>query len=87
MLCQQLICPGCDNRRTCRDCDERIHGVHQPLAIIAAPCQFCGLREATVECLDCPAYLCEVCPSSCGENPGPHEEPNALVTISRYFGR
>jgi len=57
----ELICPGCDNRRTCRDCDERIHGVHQPLAIIAAPCQFCGLREATVECLDCPAYLCEAC--------------------------
>ena len=71
---QQLICPGCDNRRTCRACDDRIHGTHEPLAIITAPCQFCGLRDATCECLECPSYLCEVCPSPWAETLERHDQ-------------
>jgi hypothetical protein len=56
-----FMCPGCDDMRLCKTCDDHKHGHHMRTNIIEVPCDFCGLREAEVACYDCPAKACAAC--------------------------
>uniref|UniRef100_A0A7S1NVY3 B box-type domain-containing protein n=1 Tax=Eutreptiella gymnastica TaxID=73025 RepID=A0A7S1NVY3_9EUGL len=57
----EIICPGCDNKKMCRYCDDAIHKCHKPKGVLGSGCEFCGLRGATIQCLDCPNRLCAPC--------------------------
>eukprot|EP00669_Euglena_mutabilis_P014156 TRINITY_DN91_c0_g1_i1.p1 TRINITY_DN91_c0_g1~~TRINITY_DN91_c0_g1_i1.p1 ORF type:complete len:269 (-),score=35.54 TRINITY_DN91_c0_g1_i1:138-878(-) len=57
----EVTCPGCGGARYCRKCDHEEHVKHKRLRLVMAPCDFCGTREALIQCRACTAYLCEPC--------------------------
>eukprot|EP00668_Euglena_longa_P043351 GGOE01057584.1.p1 GENE.GGOE01057584.1~~GGOE01057584.1.p1 ORF type:complete len:204 (-),score=14.81 GGOE01057584.1:112-723(-) len=64
-ICQrheaQVVCPGCNGGRFCRECDAEQHSKHKRMKLIVAPCDFCGLRDAIIQCKECQIFMCEAC--------------------------